>query len=722
MVTADQQQPYYILECGNQRSRSKPCLDSGTNPTWNTAHKFNITDEVAVLAVIKDEGTKGIIGQGMIELPRALQYGKDEGAAVLMNMGGEPAGTLRFKLKFSAAPASSTPTAAPGVALAGRPSDPGSQASGRLSAASPRPADAAAAAAVDEDDPMLAAAASKVSLAKQAMQQLTAELAELTGADNAEAASPYSRQAGAQGSSSQERHGSNQRATSLAQQYSHSRAGVRQPRVSAGGSVSPMAAASPTSPSPRGWGQQQQQHHHTPPQQQRSQDMGGWRNSAPVSPEPAAVPSTDELLSMYGAPGAVEQLQLESPMRAGGGSMLVRQLQEALAAAHAEKMATEEELGSVKEAMAEMSKQHYMDVKRYKDAATAAGSAQQQHQQALQQLQEQQAQQQQQQLGSPKGLRHMIDTHPHPQRHPPRVSQDSAGSFDRADKARRVDTTHDGSGELPEEPGSPVPAYKLQIQIHQLERQLAEAAAKTQEEVAKREAMAGKVAELQSTLEAQVAATRQAEANAKAAEAKAASQATLAAAARVEMAAARETSGKEADLSAELSRLRAELAAAAAEKGELEEALGLMEKNNSAQVAALQAELRQAQEEAGALRAGNEDVASLQEQLAAAHEEASGLRNSNEDVDYLQAQLRRTLRDNVELRHQVQMLQQTARQQDDAADAQQAEDHTAFFTEHEALMQELVASKLELAELKEQQVRMQRQLFKAQEGLKNNQI
>jgi hypothetical protein len=46
-------------------------------------------------------------------------------------------------------------------------------------------------------------------------------------------------------------------------------------------------------------------------------------------------------------------------------------------------------------------------------------------------------------------------------------------------------------------------------------------------------------------------------------------------------------------------------------------------------------------------------VAALQEQLAAAREEASGLRNNNEDVDYLQAQLRRTLRDNVELRHQV---------------------------------------------------------------------
>jgi hypothetical protein len=54
------------------------------------------------------------------------------------------------------------------------------------------------------------------------------------------------------------------------------------------------------------------------------------------------------------------------------------------------------------------------------------------------------------------------------------------------------------------------------------------------------------------------------------------------------MAAARETSGKEADLSAELASVRSELAAATAEKGELEEALGLMEKNNSAQVAALQ--------------------------------------------------------------------------------------------------------------------------------------
>jgi hypothetical protein len=108
--------------------------------------------------------------------------------------------------------------------------------------------------------------------------------------------------------------------------------------LSAGGSVSPLAAASPSSPSPRGWGQRQQQHQHTtPPQQQRSQDTSGWRSSVPVSPDTAAL-STEELLSLYGAPGSAEHLQLESPMRASGGSALVRQLQEALAAAHAEKV------------------------------------------------------------------------------------------------------------------------------------------------------------------------------------------------------------------------------------------------------------------------------------------------------------------------------------------------------------------------------------------------
>lgn len=134
---------------------------------------------------------------------------------------------------------------------------------------------------------------------------------------------------------------------------------------------------------------------------------------------------------------------------------------------------------------------------------------------------------------------------------------------------------------------------------------------------------------------------------------------------------------------------------------------------------------------------------------------------------------------------QVQMIQANMRHDDAGADTEQAEEHAAMFSEQEALMlvgtpapggmpcsasediavvavvavmavlpfvyfmvlasdraivklllacgdaykllllvclQELVNTKLELAELKEQQVRMQRQLYKAQEGLKGNQI
>lgn len=70
VVTAGTQQPYYIIECGKQRSRSKPCLQNGTNPHWNTAHKFELLDETAAVAVIKDEMTKGIIAEGLIDLSR----------------------------------------------------------------------------------------------------------------------------------------------------------------------------------------------------------------------------------------------------------------------------------------------------------------------------------------------------------------------------------------------------------------------------------------------------------------------------------------------------------------------------------------------------------------------------------------------------------------------------------------------------------------------------
>jgi len=70
LTTVGEQQPYYILECGQQRSRSKTCLRDGCNPVWNSAHKFSLSIEEAALVIIKDEVTKGIIGQGVIDLTR----------------------------------------------------------------------------------------------------------------------------------------------------------------------------------------------------------------------------------------------------------------------------------------------------------------------------------------------------------------------------------------------------------------------------------------------------------------------------------------------------------------------------------------------------------------------------------------------------------------------------------------------------------------------------
>ncbi|KAI8473508.1 MAG: hypothetical protein J3K34DRAFT_410948 [Monoraphidium minutum] len=70
LVTAGEQEPFYTLECGGQRCRSKPARGAGTAPVWNTAHKFGLTDEVAMRAVIKDEVTKAVIGEAIIDLSR----------------------------------------------------------------------------------------------------------------------------------------------------------------------------------------------------------------------------------------------------------------------------------------------------------------------------------------------------------------------------------------------------------------------------------------------------------------------------------------------------------------------------------------------------------------------------------------------------------------------------------------------------------------------------
>ena len=68
LVTVGEQEPYYLLECGQQRSKSKPCRDNGRNPKWNTAHKFTLKDEMVAKVIIKDDVTKGIIGEALIDL------------------------------------------------------------------------------------------------------------------------------------------------------------------------------------------------------------------------------------------------------------------------------------------------------------------------------------------------------------------------------------------------------------------------------------------------------------------------------------------------------------------------------------------------------------------------------------------------------------------------------------------------------------------------------
>jgi hypothetical protein len=77
---AAQQQPYYVVECGRQRSRSKPCTDSATAPVWNTAHKFELGDETAAVAVIKDEASRAVLGEALIDLSRCVAGGCTSGA------------------------------------------------------------------------------------------------------------------------------------------------------------------------------------------------------------------------------------------------------------------------------------------------------------------------------------------------------------------------------------------------------------------------------------------------------------------------------------------------------------------------------------------------------------------------------------------------------------------------------------------------------------------
>jgi hypothetical protein len=66
------QQPFYILECGTQRSRSKAAAEgTAADPVWRKAHKFALTSNDMVMRVtIKDEATRAVIGDGLIDLSR----------------------------------------------------------------------------------------------------------------------------------------------------------------------------------------------------------------------------------------------------------------------------------------------------------------------------------------------------------------------------------------------------------------------------------------------------------------------------------------------------------------------------------------------------------------------------------------------------------------------------------------------------------------------------
>lgn len=71
LVPGGQQHPYYVLQCGAWKSRSKAAAHgTGTHPVWHSAHKFELSNEVVMKIIVKDEVTKGVIGEALIDLAR----------------------------------------------------------------------------------------------------------------------------------------------------------------------------------------------------------------------------------------------------------------------------------------------------------------------------------------------------------------------------------------------------------------------------------------------------------------------------------------------------------------------------------------------------------------------------------------------------------------------------------------------------------------------------
>lgn len=66
-------EPFYVLQCGAQRCRSKAASrGTGCNPAWSTAHKFALSNEMVMRVTIKDEASKESLGEALIDLSRWL--------------------------------------------------------------------------------------------------------------------------------------------------------------------------------------------------------------------------------------------------------------------------------------------------------------------------------------------------------------------------------------------------------------------------------------------------------------------------------------------------------------------------------------------------------------------------------------------------------------------------------------------------------------------------
>ncbi|KAI8476379.1 MAG: hypothetical protein J3K34DRAFT_516533 [Monoraphidium minutum] len=631
LVESGAQQPYYVLSCGAQRSRSKVAA-AGTpaSPKWNTAHKFALSNEMIMRVTIKDEVTKGVIGEALIDLTKARATGRDESAAPLVGEGGAPRGLLSFKIKFAAAEG-----AAP------VPSEPPPAGSPRAGA----PAAAAAPAAGGrgggelEGDVTMRSVNDKMTLAKAAMQQLQAELEEMTGGGSPGATAPR-RASDASGGSPY--------------------------HTPTGAAASPVAARLP--PAPLG---------------------GGGDGGAAV---------LEDIVAQYSRTAAELAAQGEPQGRVVTSKALV----EAVEALYSEKSTVEEELAAVKRAMASLTQQHYVDLRRARESAphlsprSAAGGL----------------------PGSPgPGVSPRGGAPPASPPHAVAVSLKPlpAGGGGRRDPEQRASLSSAGGGGGGGD--APVAAHRLEIQLHRQEQANAELVARMEAQARAEEVRlitadldtvrgAGREAAARADAAVKAAEERAADAErrAAAAEAAAAEAVAVAAAAR---SGAEGAGNREAALATEAAALRAALAAArdaaAAAEGARADAPAVAPAEQGELEAELQAARDAAEREAAA-------AAGLRRELGEAKAELETRSGQADEVDYLQQQLRRTLRQVVELQRDLQALK-AAKGGGGAAAA--AAEETPGAIENEFLMQELVATKLELAELKEQQLLTHRQLRQA---------